>query len=133
MMNKCEYDTSGGHNCKHTHYCIFNQNRGQLEYEIIKLSNQINELEHVKHCFINGEIIYREELAYYYVFDTTEYMDGEGNTHFKIGVNVRDGFEGAVNIKIMNLEYDLKNLERFREDVLHGKVDGYGYGDDLWM
>ena len=37
---------------------------------------------------------------------------------------------GAVKRKIKNLEYDLKNLERFREDVLHGKVDGYGYGDD---
>ena len=131
MMNNCEYDTGGKHNCKHQHYCIFNQHRGQLEHEIIQLSNQINELKHVKNCFINGEIIYREELAEYYVFDTTSYVAGDGNIHFKIGVNVKDGFMGAVKNRIRNLEYDLKNLEKFREDVLHGKVKGYGYGDDV--
>jgi len=130
MMNNCGYDTAGKHNCKHQHYCILNSNRGQLEHEIIQLSNQINELKHVKDCFINGELIYREELAYYYVFDTTSYVGSDGDIHFKVGVDVKDGFMGAVKRKIKNLEYDLKNLERFREDVLHGKVDGYGYGDD---
>ena len=89
-----------------------------------------SELKHVKDCFINGEIIYREELAYYYVFDTTSYVGSDGDIHFKVGVDVKDGFMGAVKRKIKNLEYDLKNLEKFREDVLHGKVDGYGYGDD---
>ena len=126
-MNECRHSPSGKHECIHQHYCIFNSNRAELENKIINLQKKIDEFKHIKHCFINGEIIYHDELAEYYQFDTTSYVGADNNIHFKIGVTVKDGFIGAINHKIKVLGYDLKNLEKFRLDVLHGKIGGYGY------
>ena len=82
--------------CNHKHYCIFNEKREDLERNITKLENELHESLRVKNLVINGEI------------------------------DVPDNFINNLNRNVDNLEYDLRNLNNFRLDVLHGKVSGYG-------
>ena len=127
-MNKCEYDPSGKH-CTHKHYCIFNKNRTNLENKIMKLGTKLEEYHHIKHCFINGEIIYHDDLKDYYTIEITGYVGADEEKHYKTGVKVNDNFINVLNRKIDNLNYDLKNLVKYREDIIHGKINGFGYGD----
>ena len=129
MMNKCSYTpgTKDPHKqCTHKHYCIFNTNRKELENNISQLQNELHQFEHIKHCYINGEIIYHEDLDDYYNIELIKYTDGYGVSRIKTSVNVTEGFIGRLNTKIKNLTYDLKNLEKFKIDVIHKKVDGFG-------
>ena len=126
-MNECKYDPSGKHECTHQHYCIFNSNRAELENKITNLTKSVDEFKHIKHCFINDELIYHKELDEYYIIEKGQYTGTDGEIHFKIGVSVKEGFINAVNHKIKVLEYDLKNLKKFRLDILHGKIGGYSY------
>ena len=113
--------------CLHTHYCIFNKNRINLESQIIQVENKLKDFRNIKDAAINGEIIYHDELEGYYDIEISEYTGVDGKQHFKTGVNIADNFLNAVNRKISNLEYDLKKLLDFRLDVIHGKKGGYGY------
>lgn len=129
MMNKCIYEQGAKEphkHCTHQHYCIFNTNRKELENNITQLKHELNEYETIKHCFINGEIIYHKELADYYEIKIIKYTDGYGASRIKTSVNVKEGFNGALNRKIRNITYDLKTLEEFKTEVLHGKIGGYG-------
>ena len=112
--------------CYHTHYCIFNENRTNLEKEITGLENELTRFKNIKDATINGEIIYAKELDDYYNVSVDVYTGIDGGTHCKTDVTLKDNFMGALNRKIDNLEYDLQNLLRFRIDVLHGKIGGYG-------
>ena len=113
--------------CLHNHYCILNQNRINLESQIMEVEKKLNDFKNIKDAAINGEIIYHEELDGYYDIEVSEYTDLKGKKHFKTGVGLKDNFIGAVNRKIVNAEYDLKGLLNFRLDVIHGKIGGYGY------
>ena len=113
--------------CNHKHYCIFNKNRAELEQNIHKLETELKDFENIKNAAINGEIIYHNELDNYYDINVDVYTGTDGETHYKTDVTVTDKFMGAINRKIENLKYDLRNLNNFRLDVLHGKVDGYGF------
>ena len=83
--------------CTHKHYCIFNEKREDLEKSITKLENDLNKSLRVKDMVINGEI------------------------------DASDNFINGLNRRVDNLQYDLRNLNNFRLDVLHGKIGGYGY------
>ena len=83
--------------CNHKHYCIFNEKREDLEKSITKLENDLNESLRVKDMVINGEI------------------------------DASDTFINGLNRRVDNLQYDLRNLNNFRLDVLHGRIGGYGY------
>lgn len=127
-LNTCYYSpgTDKHNTCTHTHYCIFNKNRTKLETQITQLENKIKKIQKVKEAAINGEIIYNTELDDYYNVSVDVYTGIDGLTHSKIDVTVKDNFLNAVNIKLNNLEYDLKQLLNFRLDILHGKIGGYG-------
>ena len=114
--------------CNHKHYCIFNENRTKLEQDINELETKLNNFENIKNAAINGEIIYHSDLDSYYDVSVDVYTGSDGQTHYKTDVTVKDNFVGAVNLKIENLKYDLKNLIDFMLDVIHGKIGGYGYG-----
>jgi len=111
----CYYSKGTQHKCcTHQHYCIFNNNRHTLEQDIHQLEQKITTFENIKNAAINGEIIYHQELDPYYTTNGTD-------------VKLEDKFLNALNVKIDNLKYDLKNLINFRLDVIHGKIGGYGY------
>ena len=115
--------------CTHQHYCIFNHNRTELETNITQLENQIMDFKRIKEAAINGEVVYHKGLSDFYTISSAEYIGLDGKVHHKFDVKLSDRFMNALNNKIINLEYDLKNLLLFRRDVLHGKIGGYGYGD----
>ena len=129
MMNNCKYNPSGKHECTHQHYCIFNNKRNELEHRILQVHKKLEEFKHIKHCFINDEIIYHKNLKDCYIIEKGESTRTDGLTHYKVGVKVTDDFMKMLNRNIDNLKYDLKNLERFKMNVIHGRVDGYGNGD----
>ena len=114
-------------NCIHNHYCIFNQNRNNLEHNIIEIEKELNQFQELKEDAINGIIRYHEELDPYYTITISKYTGTDGKEHHKIDVTTDDNFMAAVNRKIKNLKYDLKNLLNFRIDVIHGKIGGYSY------
>lgn len=126
-MNDCDYDSTNKHQCTHQHYCIFNNKRNELEHRILQVHKKLEEFKHIKHCFINDEIIYHEELDDCYIIDKVTYTSADGKTKYKIGVKCSDNFIGMLNIKIDNLKYDLKSLENYKRDIIHGKIGGYGY------
>lgn len=92
------------------------------------MENKLKSFRNIKDAAINGEIIYHNELDGYYNIEISGYTGVDGKQQFKTGVSITDNFLNAVNLKITNLEYDLKNLNDFRLDVIHGKKGGYGYG-----
>ena len=112
-------------NCLHNHYCIFNKNRHNLEYNITEIEKQLNQLQELKEDAINGVIRYHKELDPYFTITISTYNGIDGKEHRKIDVTTNDKFMAAVNRKIENLKYDLKNLLNFRIDVIHGKIGGY--------
>ena len=128
-LNTCFYSpgTDKHQYCTHTHYCIFNQNRVELETQMTQLKNTINEYKKIKEAAINGETIYHKGLHDFYNITSSEYIGIDGKTHHKFEVQISDRFMNALNNKIINLEYDLKNLEYYRRDILHGKIGGYGH------
>ena len=113
--------------CFHNHYCIFNKNRTELETQITQLENTLTQFRQIKEAAINGETIYHKGLEDFYNITSSEYIGIDGKTHHKFEVQMTDRFMNALNNKIINLEYDLKNLEYYRRDILHGKIGGYGY------
>lgn len=130
-LNTCYYSpgTDQHQYCTHTQYCIFNKNRTQLETDITKLQNNITQYKKIKEAAINGQIIYHKGLDDFYNISSTEYIGIDGKKHYKFEVKLKEKFMNALNNKIINLEYDLKNLEYYRRDILHGKIGGYGYGN----
>lgn len=114
-------------NCLHNHYCIFNKNRHNLESNIIEIENKLTQFQEMKEDAINGIIRYHEELDPYYTITNSKYTGIDGKEHRKIDVTTDDKFIAAINRKIENLKYDLKNLLNFRIDVIHGKIEGYSY------
>ena len=130
-LNTCYYSPGTDKHtcCTHTHYCIFNKNRVKLETQITQLKNTLNQFKQIKHAAINGETIYHKELSNLYDITSSEYIGVDGKTHHKFEVKLTERFMNALSNKIINLEYDLKNLEYFRRDILHGKTKGYGYND----
>ena len=128
IHNTCYYNEGSKHElCKHKHYCIFNENRIQLEKQIQELQQKIAEFEKILYDFINGDIIYHKELDEFYTVNVDVYTGTDGEKHYKTDVKVSEDFESKLRSLLVNLKYDLKNLDKFRLDVLHGKVDGYGY------
>ena len=130
-INTCFYSpgTDKHECCTHTQYCIFNNNRTELETQITQLENQITDFKKIKEAAINGEVIYHKGLQDFYNMNSSEYIGLDGKTHHKFSVDYSEKFINALNNKIINLEYDLKNLEYYRRDILHGKIGGYGYGN----
>jgi hypothetical protein len=130
-LNTCFYSpgTDKHECCTHTQYCIFNQNRTELETQITQLENQITDFKKIKEAAINGEVIYHKGLQDFYNMTSSEYIGLDGKIHHKFSVSYSEKFINALNNKIINLEYDLKNLEYYRMDILHGKIGGYGYGN----
>ena len=128
-LNTCYYSpgTDKHTSCTHTHYCIFNKNRTQLETQITTLENEIQTYKKIKEAAINGETIYHKGLPDLYNITSKEYIGLDGKKHHTFEVNLSDKFMNALNNKIINLDYDLKNLEYYRRDILHGKIGGYGY------
>jgi hypothetical protein len=130
-LNTCYYSpgTDKHSCCTHTHYCIFNNNRTELETQITSIENTLSQFKKIKEAAINGEVIYHKGLHDFYNITSTEYIGLDGKSHHKLDVGVSDRFVNALSNKIINLEYDLENLNLFRIDVLHGKIGGYGYAD----
>ena len=130
-LNTCHYSpgTDKHNTCTHTHYCIFNPNRTELETQLTQLTNTIKQYKKIKEAAINGETIYHKGLKDFYTIETTEYIGFDGKTHHKFEVKLSNKFMNALNNKIINLEYDLQNLEYYKRDILHGKIGGYGYGN----
>ena len=129
-LNTCYYSpgTNQHSQCTHTHYCIFNKNRTELETQMTTLEKHIQQFKKIKEAAINGEVIYHKGLHDFYNFTSSEYIGIDGKKHYKTGIALSDKFINALNNKIINLEYDLENLNYFRRDILHGKIGGYGYG-----
>ena len=129
-LNTCYYNpgTKKHNNCTHTHYCIFNNNRTKLETKITQLQQQITQYKKIKEAAINGEIHYHKELKTLYNITSQEYIGLDGKKHHKFQVQITDKLLNAINNKIINLEYDLENLNYFKKDILHGKIGGYGHG-----
>ena len=130
-LNTCYYSpgTDKHEQCTHTHYCIFNNNRTELEKQITTIQNTLSDYKRIKEAAINGEVIYHKGLSDFYNITSTEYIGIDGKKHHKFDVTLSERFMNALNNKIINLEYDLENLNYYRRDILHGKIGGYGYGN----
>ena len=110
-QNICRYDESSHHkNCKHQTYCMFNENRIHLESDITGLENEIEHLKEVNEDYLNGDVIYIDELK--------EFIEKEDY------VSLRHKVKSLISIK----ESELLDLVRFRNRVLDGEIGGYGYG-----
>lgn len=99
-LNKCYYSNGGGHSCcSHSHYCIFNEKRWELDKKINKLLKQYNSLKTLKNSYILGYyceveydfvikqlIIVRESIAQLIEFKhkiLDKKVDGYGILEFK--------------------------------------------------
>ena len=56
-MNNCTYSEGGKHSqCEHPHYCIFNENRENLERKITESVRKYHELKKSYNSYLNGDV-----------------------------------------------------------------------------
>lgn len=56
-MNNCTYSEGGKHSqCEHPHYCIFNENRENLEQKIVESLKKYHELKKAYNSYLNNDV-----------------------------------------------------------------------------
>lgn len=95
---KCNYSKGNKHQfCKHPYYCIFNNNRIQLEKRILNLQQKIQKTE-----------------------QNIQFIEYEGTTNSE-----GDYHDLKEDLKIYNNDY--KKLEDFENKIKKGMVKRYGF------